>query len=497
MKSDYTTLPPDMAWQPLPENTFGEAEARHLLNRMSFSATPTAVENAQRTGMVKTVQTLLGKPLSMPEPEPFSDLKTQAEENFEDYRNAEEETKRMMRQQQQRDQRSAQADFMIKWLQFAREPQHQAYEKWVLFLQDVFVVGSPKLKNPIEMYEHQEILRSHGHAAYGDLCKAVSRSPGMIRYLDLNKNSKQNPNENFARELFELFMLGEGNYTEADIKEAAKAFTGYRTTRAGKFYLNKKFHDNGEKTVFGKTGKFEGDDIIDLAMQQPAARTYLPSQLIAYYLTAEEALQPAYLEQLGEHWAFSDFNLRALTARFFTSRMFYHPQFRANYIKSPIHLYLGMLTDLNLDVMPFPGRVNNLLRSMGQQFFAPPNVRGWQYGKHWINSTTLAARRNLVQRHFYELDESKLNADEYVELMAARAEGHGQISVTDQRIAQLVDKTPEQIVDSLIDYFYAASVPESYRAVLVNYMKEKTPGIKERIRRITITMLQSPEYQLC
>src|SRR4029077_9127772 len=137
---------------------------------------------------------------------------------------------------------------------------------WVLFLSDVYVVSAEKIRNTAHLFEHFDILARHGLGPAPALTKAVSRSPAMVIYLDLNQSQRRAPNENFARELFELFVLGEGNYTEQDIKEAARAFTGYRAQPLdGGFRYVENQHDPTDKTVFGKTGKFTGDEVIDLA----------------------------------------------------------------------------------------------------------------------------------------------------------------------------------------------------------------------------------------
>ena len=266
-----------------------------------------------------------------------------------------------------------------------------------MFLQDVLVVGLPKTRNPYWLYLHQSLLRENINSNFDTLCKAVSRSPAMIKYLDLQQNRKGHPNENFARELFELFILGEGNYTEKDIKEAARAFTGYKI-RNNEFFFNRRQFDDGSKIVFNRKGQWNGDDVIDLALDQSAARTFLPNEFLHFYLSTDVTLEDSYLKSLGNIWRRNHFNLSSLIKTVFKSRIFFHSQFRGNLIKSPTHFYFGLLQDLNLDVAPFPTFTLNALRNMGQPFFAPPNVRGWVGGENWINASTLAARRQFIER---------------------------------------------------------------------------------------------------
>ncbi|MDP0501178.1 MAG: DUF1800 domain-containing protein [Verrucomicrobiota bacterium JB022] len=497
--SEIRAFTPAEAWAPLPESQWNEANAAHLLRRLGFAAPPEAVRHAVQTGLPATLKRYLGTALSMPEPESFPELRVSAQETYEGLDELEPREKRMAQRELRRDGREVFFLYEVDWLQFARPFERQPYEKWVLFLQDVFVVGSPKVQDPLVLYAYQELLRQRATGSFGDLCKAVSRSAAMVRYLDLNGSKKDAPNENFARELFELFMLGEGHYTEHDIKEAARAFTGYRVRRDGTFTFARRQHDEGEKTIFGQTGHFDGDAVIDLALQQPAAATFLPGQLAAYYLDADHPLPEAHLQALGEIWRESGFNLRTLADTFFGSQLFYAHQFRGNYIKSPLQFYLGLLTDLELDVPPFPEIVHRSLRGMGQAFFMPPNVRGWVYGRNWINASTLAARRQAVQWVFSPLDEEKMNADDLRRLEEARAAGRSELKLTRERLQPLLKLKDEAVLDHLVERLYGQPLPAPQRRSLLAYLQQpgEKPGRGERIRQLAITLLQGPQYQLC
>ncbi|HWL17109.1 MAG TPA: DUF1800 family protein, partial [Opitutus sp.] len=327
------------------------------------------------------------------------------------------------------------------------------------------------------------------------LTKAVSRSPAMVRYLDLDRSVAEAPNENFARELFELFVLGEGHYAEADIKEAARAFTGYRGQAAtGEFRLVRQRHDAGRKTIFGRTGRFTGDDVIDLAYAQPAAATFLPGELARFYLS-DRPLPPEMLPTLGERWREQRFELRALALTFFRSRAFFAPEYRGNFIKSPVQFYLGALQDLELEVTPLTRFTLNPLRQMGQQLFQPPNVRGWVGGRSWINSTTFAARRNLVQQLFVPLREDTLNADDVRALAEARKAGRERFTVGDDWFERWSGQPADQTVGRLAQRFLAAPLPRHASQVLVEFLDRRTAGTARR--DAIAALLQLPEYQLC
>src|SRR5690606_1278539 len=162
---------------------------------------------------------------------------------------------------------------------------------------------------------------------------------------------------------------------------------------------------------FGRSGNFSGDAVIDLAYEQPAAAGFLPRELARFYL-ADEALPSEHVAALGAIWRESGFDLRVLVRTFFGSRCFFAPEFRGNAIKSPVQFYLGLLRDLDLSVTPLPRFSTARLRQMGQGLFQPPNVRGWVGGRAWINSSTLAVRRQMVRQLFSPLREETLNADE-------------------------------------------------------------------------------------
>lgn len=494
-------LLPDQAWQPLPADQWTAELARHLLRRAGWTATPPEVERAVKDGLPATLTRLFP-----PNPPPFTPPPFLADgmRRVQDLRQRARETPDIeQRREFERDARELQAQYRnelaIRWLQAAARSEVSASEKWVLFLSNIYVTATEKVENPALVFLHWAILRQGSAGSAPSLTKAVSRSPAMLIYLDLQGSQKQSPNENFARELMELFTLGEGNYTENDIKEAARAFTGYRHAD-GEFRFVRRQHDDTPKTVLGRTGRLDGDDVIDTIYQQPAAATFLPREMARFYLT-EQVLDAAYFEPLGAWWRANDFNLQKLCHRFFGSQAFYHPQYRANYIKSPIQYYLGLLQDLQLDITPFPRTTLVPLRQMGQMVFNPPNVRGWVGGRIWINASTLAARRQLAATLFSPLNEAKLNADDKVALEAARSSGAKKFAVDEQRLRDFSSLGAHKIVERFVDYFLPVPVGSDYRATLHEFLTQGMAADGKlnlgRLRQAAIVILQTPEYQLC
>lgn len=493
-------LSPQDAWQPLAATEWNADAARHLLRRAGWTARADDVERATRDGLAKTLDRLFpDEPARLEKPR----LVVRFEENALAVQRSMvgktgDERLRGQRELQERS-RLAIQELSIKWLQHAARPEHAAVAKWVLFLSDVYVISADKVRNAGVVYQHFDTLARHGFGPAPALSKAVSRSPAMVIYLDLNQNQLKAPNENFARELFELFVLGEGNYTEADIKEAARAFTGYRTRPEGTFRLDPRQQDLREKTVFGATGKFSGDDVIELAYSQPAAATFLPREMARFYLS-ETTLPAEYLATLGQAWRDSGFELRTLVRQFFGSRLFFAPEFRGSMIKSPIQFYLAVIQDLGLDVAPLPRLTLTPLRQMGQALFYPPNVRGWVGGRQWINSATLTARRQFVETLFTPLDENALNADEQIELVAARSNGAAHFTVGDPELAPLAELDAAAMSGRLVADYLAGTPAADVKQNLQQYLASGPADPKQRLRRVrraAATVMQSPEYQLC
>ncbi|ATC65461.1 hypothetical protein CMV30_16760 [Nibricoccus aquaticus] len=491
------TLSPADAWTQLPASAFDAAAARHLLRRVTWSAQPDEVARAVADGLPTTLARLFpAEPVALAKPKLVERLEEDTPDFAKRLRDADPLQKRVLQKEARDRSQQAYQDMSIKWLQFSSAPAHAAQEKWTLFLSDIYVISFEKIKNAGHVFDHQAAIRRHAFGPAPALTKAISRTPAMIRYLDLQDSKRDAPNENFARELFELFVLGEGNYTEKDIKEAARAFTGYRQ-RLGEFSFVQRQHDPRPKTVFGKTAAFTGDDIIDLAYKQPAAGTWLPHELVRFYLT-DDPLPPEYLPALGQWWSAQAFDLRALAHRFFGSQLFFSPSYRGNYIKSPVQFYLALTQDLQLDVAPLARQVLGSLRQMGQTLYNPPNVRGWVGGRQWINSATFGARRQLVQTLFNPINEANLNADEQVEIVAARADGKDRFVVDSEHLKAFAGLTAEQAASRFLDTFLPGTSAPAYRDEVTAFLKDGgSKQLTQRVRNAAIALLQSPEYQLC
>lgn len=496
MAITFSKLSPAEAWQPLPPAEWDEAAARHLLQRIGWSATPEETARAVDDGPLATLKRHFAQMPSFPKPPLVAKLVEDGPVMARRNSRGDEMARRAARREARERYREALAELTIQWLQHAAKPEHAATEKWLLFLQDVWVVGVEKVRNTALIYDYQDTLRRVGLANAPLLAKAMSRCPAMIAYLDLQQSKAEAPNENFARELFELFTLGEGNYTETDIKQAARAFTGYRQV-AGKFVFQRRQHDTGKKTVFGQTGSFTGDDVIDLVFRQPAAGSFLPREMARFYLT-HDPLPGAYTDALGTWWAKQDYSFGKLLGAFFCSRLFYAEEFRGNYIKSPLQFYLGLAQDLAVTPPPLPRRVIGSLRQMGQLPYSPPNVRGWIGGRSWINSATLAARRATVNTLLNPTNEELLNGDERAALRAAG--GLARFVFPQERFdawARL--PAPEAARTLLALVLPARRDDDALAGQLAAFIATEAANSRPRsaVRTALATLLESPDYQLC
>lgn len=493
------------AWKPLPVSEWNEENARHLLNRVGWTASPKRVKQAVQDGLMKTLEDLfplefMSKTLTKPPSVVRFEYEEKELQSSMRGANSPEERNKIRREIQNKE-RGAIQDLAMQWITDASDPKYSAFYKWVLFLSDVYVVGAEKVRNPLLICQHFDIIATNAYVRAPSLTKRISRSPAMIQYLDLNSSDKRAPNENFARELFELFVLGEGNYNEKDIKEAAKSFTGYKAKQR-EFFVNNQQHDFGIKNIFNVSGQFHGDDVIDLAYKQPAAGRFIPQEMLKYYLTDID-VPIEYLDAIGKEWSKKEYNLRYLLGLFFSSNFFYSKEFKNNYIKSPIQFYCGLVQDIGVKVSPLQRMVTFPLRSMGQMPFYPPNVRGWVYGKNWINSSTIQARRATVENLFSTIDEKTLNADEKRQLDSAGGNKDKIFTFNEESLTEIGKLSHKEAAHVLATRF----LPNPSKELLVGIERFlDTPTLKGKkearlsnykLKRAIVTILQSPEYQLC
>jgi uncharacterized protein (DUF1800 family) len=371
----------------------GFDEARHLLNRTSFAANVDDIDTFARRTRGQAVDQLLAWTASNKVVTPAPAWVN----NFESPRRL-----RAMGEEQrklaQREQFEKSAELRGWWMTEMLTTPSPLTEKMVLFWHNHFVSSLQKVRSPVLMYRQQLLLRKHALGYFGDMLHDVSKDPAMVVYLDNASNRKGQPNENFAREVMELFTLGEGNYSEQDIKEAARAFTGWSIDPdSGEFMSRAPIHDDGVKTVLGRSGNFDGDAVLEILLAQPQTAEFIVAKLWREFVSPTP--DPAEVKRIARMFRDNRYNIKVALRALLTSDAFYAPQNRAALIKSPVELIVGTLRQFRFEtgeVMPF------LLasRQLGQDLFAPPNVKGWPGGDAWINSASLLQRKQLLERLF-------------------------------------------------------------------------------------------------
>ncbi len=269
-------------------------------------------------------------------------------------------------------------------------------ERMTLFWHNHFVSAQPKVPFGRLMFAQNAMLRANALGNFGVMLHAVGKDPAMVLYLDSVQNRKGAPNENFAREVMELFTLGEGRYTESDIKEAARAFTGWSLDReTGAFVFRPRLHDGGVKTVFGKRGEFDGDAVLDLILARPEVATFVTAKLWREFVSPDP--DPVEIERVARRFRDSGYEVKVALRELLTSDAFYAKENRGALVKSPVEVVVGTLRQLGLtpeNGLPFA----IASASMGQNLMSAPNVKGWPGGDAWINASTLLARKQFRER---------------------------------------------------------------------------------------------------
>lgn len=366
--------------------------AGHLLARFAFGGSRAEANDLHRRGLDGAIEVLFGADDEdlFPAPEvPAAAAEFEARQRG---RTLPEPERREVMNALQRDNREGLNELRAWWLDRMRWSPAATREKAVLFWHGHWATSFEKVKDARALWVQNETLRRLALGRFQEMAKEISRDPAMMRYLDLQTSRPEHPNENFARELMELFTLGEGHYTEADIRELARAFTGYRIRQEdGSFVFQPKQHDSGPKTFFGRTGPFEGDDIIEILTQRPECAHFLARKLWLFYAGTQpspplaDALSRAY--QAGALDTGRFLRLIARSTEFHATA--------GQQVKSPVHWLVSSCRMLGT---PIPGNAftEPLLRQLGQVPFAPPNVKGWDGGRAWITSSTLLTRYNAA-----------------------------------------------------------------------------------------------------
>ncbi|MEN0048826.1 MAG: DUF1800 domain-containing protein [Bacteroidota bacterium] len=382
------------------------------------------------------------------------------------------------------------------WIGRMANPQENTLlERMSLFWHGHFACISQR---PLLAVQQINTIRQHALGSFRHLLLAIAKDAAMIRFLNNQQNRKENPNENFAREVLELFTIGRGNYTEQDIKEAARAFTGWASNNRGEFVFRKWAHDEGDKTFFGKTGNWNGDDIIDLILERKETALFLTRKIYRYFINPKVDEDRVY--QLAKSFYQSNYDIGNLMRQIFESEWFYATENIGVKIKSPVDLMTGIIRTLDAD-FPSPSPLIRLQRLLGQELFNPPNVAGWKGNQNWIDHATLMMRLN-VANHFVSLsrkEQGKYRTEAVEEMMQEMKQenfsNEGKVYLTFEPIVKaLADKDADEIFEELSEYLLSTK-PSLLRNDIEPFVLKKSRS--QYVQSMMLRLMSLPEYQMC
>lgn len=456
-------IDPRWAWEPYAGRDWDLKKAGHLLRRATFGPTWTELQTAFEDGPEKTVDRL---------------VKGGSEEQFDA------ELAPLTASIRRTNDGNALRGWWVYRMLYSPHPLR---EKITLFWHNHFATSQAKVNRTDFMLRQYQLLRTHALGSFRKMLLAMSTDPAMLIWLDGRDSRKGNPNENYARELMELFSLGVGNYTEQDIREAARAFTGWEI-QAGEAVFNASQHDVGNKTVLGKSGKFKPDDIVGICLDQPACPYFLTRKLFRFLVSETIEPTPELLEPLATQLRRSDYDFGDTVKTVLRSNLFFSPEVYRTRIKSPVDFTLGIVRALE-------GKIGTLalaaaLEELGQNVFFPPSVKGWDGGRTWLNGQTLLSRQNLALA-LTSTEDARFGRRTDPAVVARK---HGR-------------QRPVECVGFFLDLFLQSEVPVASRERLLDYAKKseqqtypvfwsKDDAEDQRVRSLCHLVLTMPEFQL-
>ena len=432
----------------------------HLLRRAGFGATPKELAYYTKLGYERAVDELLDP--QRIDNSPLENLVSRQQFDF------------------------TQIEDLRRWwlyrMAFTKRPLE---EKMTLFWHGHFATGDSKVKNTYAMYGQNLLLRKHALGNFQDLLMGVTRSPAMIVYLDNQQNRRGQPNENYAREVMELFTMGIGNYTEKDVKEAARAFTGWQTRQAS-FFFNSRQHDYGAKAVLGVQGDLNGDDVVRLLTARPSTARFLAKKMINFF--ACDNPDPAFVEEIASVYVKNRFKIRPMLKAIFMHPTFLSDESYHAKVKSPVELVIGTLK--HLEIQSLDADLPTMMSRMGQNIFNPPSVKGWDGGAQWISTDAMMERFNFAAR---------ATAQKFDEM-------HYYASPSELVYKQNL-RNAGQLVDYFLNLLVEGDVPVQCRKRLIAYVSTDLTGktvsalsddrtLDAKLRGLVHLIMTSPAYQL-
>jgi uncharacterized protein (DUF1800 family) len=452
----------------------------HLLWRAGFG--PSVQQVQQFTTKETALQSLFRDSIN------YSPIDIIPEENHtrEDVMNLSKEEMKGMRQETRRQVR----DVSETWVKLLFKDENALREKMSIFWHG-HLACRPQAGYHAQQYAN--VIRKHALGNFGSLLMEVSKSPAMMKYLDTMKNQKGSPNENFARELMELFTLGKGNYSEEDVKNAARAFTGWSITPPDHFIIRSEKHDSGIKEIFGKRGDFSGDDVIQMILEKKQTALHVTSNIYKFFVN--EKVNEKRVNDLAISFYESGYNIEKLMKEIFYSEWFYDEENIGVKIKSPIELLAGIVRTFKISANSSRS-LQIPLKVMGQELLYPPNVAGWPGGKNWMDGSSLMYRLNLADSMFgknYEVSaksdvEEMMHKDNIIKDSKTEADWN-------QFIQMFASKPEDKIFESMSLFLIQPTLLKAKQSDIDSFTTKNTK--QNYILSLAEQLLLMPEYQMC
>ena len=495
--------------KPLSASKWNYQMAAHLLNRAGFGGPPLGIQQLADMPMAGAVSFLVDYekiPDNTPAPEwahPDPDGLTAL---YQLYKNGTPEEKRQAQQARQKLQYARMLELRGWWLNRMAKGPRPFQEKMTLFWHGHFATSVDKVNDAYYMWRQNELFRRLATDNWTRLLLEMGKDPAMLIWLDQADSRKEHANENFAREVMELFALGIGNYTEKDVTEGARALTGWSLDRRDqRFVYRPEYHDNGIKTYLGMTGNLNGDDVIAQIVAQPASAKFITGKIWEFF--AGQMPSPQLNEALAAELRYNGNNFKPVMHIMFSSEEFYSPDIVRNEVKSPTQWLVGSVRMLQSDLPP-PLACLAMLRSLGQDLFNPPNVKGWDGGLSWITTNTLLARYNEANTLVTGTLQPLANAD-------ISAKGNGKKNAgTEKRMQRLADHvhiggvnldkilTPEEradkdmIVASIEHRLLQTDLSNDQENALRDFLDSRTQLNDQDILTVIRLVMATPSYQV-
>ncbi|MBS1518852.1 MAG: DUF1800 domain-containing protein [Bacteroidetes bacterium] len=432
----------------------------------------------------------------------YSDLKAGSVTDLSAYKLRDSDSKKFTKEERKiliKESRNYIRDMNTEWIYKMAEDRAQLREKMTLFWHGHFACRTPVA---VFAKNQNNTIRKNALGKFGDLLREISKDPAMLQFLNNQQNRKSSPNENFARELMELFTMGRGNYSEKEIKEAARAFTGWGFDREGKFKNRIRFHDNGEKTFMGETGNFDGDDIINMILENRRTSEFITEKIFKYFVNENSDKEK--IRELSEKFYDSEYDIYSLMKNIFTSDWFYDKENIGIKIKSPVEFLAGLIRIFKIEFSN-PTALVAVQKILGQMLFNPPNVAGWPGGRSWIDTSSLMYRLKFPGiifgspeaslDHRYNINDTS-DADETDMKMQKNFSGRFKATSDIKGFTEAFSRYDrDELFDRLTEFLLQTEISSGTKSIVMKYADESEK--KYSAESMTIRILSLPEYQMC